>query len=116
MAKRRPVNEDEFQTLWKKLPESDQRFLCALITVSEAVRDETLRYHELSTRVGKMVLAADRDTLFSVTVECLGRLFDAPALQRIKRGHRCRKNGPPVHKTTRGKAAPRRARRQKKEP
>ena len=88
MAKRREMSEDEFQERWKKLPENDQRFLIALDIVIHAVRDETLHYRKLSSRAEKLLQTADRNALFSITVECIGRLFDAPALQRARSHHR----------------------------
>ena len=94
MAKRREMSDDEFQEQWQNLPESDQRFFVALGIVIHAVHDETLHYRKLSSRAEKMLQTADRNALFSITVECIGRLFDAPALQRARSHHRYRDAGP----------------------
>ena len=98
MAKRREMSEDEFQEKWNNLPESDQRFIVAVDVVCQAVGDKTLRYHKLSSRAEKMLQTADRDTLFSITVECVGRLFDAPALRRVRSHHRYPNNRPSIRK------------------
>jgi hypothetical protein len=87
MAKQRKQSEKESEASWKRLPESDQRFINALIVVSETIRTADLSYHLLPADVEDMLRTADRDRLFSIIVECLGRLLDAPALARIKRIH-----------------------------
>jgi hypothetical protein len=92
MVERRGMNEEEFRAAWKRLPESDQRFINTLIVVTETIADEKLRYHELPTRLERRLRKADRDTLFSIVVECLGRLLGSPAMERIKEAHR-RRNG-----------------------
>jgi hypothetical protein len=100
MAKRRQIDETEFQTIWKGLPQSDKRFINALIVITETIGDETLRYHELPTRLERTLRKADRDTLFSVMVECVALLLDAPAMGRVKRSHRRRGNGAPARTET----------------
>ena len=96
MAKRRPIDEKQLKTIWKGLARSDQRFISTLIVVTETIGDEKLRYHELPTRLERVLHKADRNTLFSVIVECVGLLLDAPAIQRVKQSHRRRRNGTPV--------------------
>ncbi len=96
MAKRRPIDEKQPKTIWKGLPGSDQRFINSLIVVTETIGDEKMRYRELPTRLGRVLHKADRNTLFSVIVECVGLLLDAPAIQRVKQSHRRHRNGTPV--------------------
>ena len=101
MAKRREMNEEEFQEHWKTMPDSDQHFLVAMDLVCSALNDRTLHYHKLPSRVDKLLQTADRDTLFSIASECIGRLLDAPAIQRIRDCHSYRNNQPSSRKQKR---------------
>ena len=85
MAKPRLMDEKELETIWKGLPQSDKRFISTMIFVSEVIGDETLHYGELPTRLERTLQKADRNTLFSIIVECLGLLLDPPAMGRIKK-------------------------------
>ncbi len=96
MAKPRPIDEKELKTIWKGLPRSDKRFISTMIVVTATLGDEKLRYHALPTRLERVLHKADRNTLFSVIVECVGLLLDAPAMQRVKQSHRRRGNGTPL--------------------
>ena len=97
MAKRRGSEEKSLQWAWAALPQSDKWFLVALMVITEVVGDERLGYHELPTPLERTLQEADRDTRFSVIVECLYLLLEAPALERVKRAHRRRRDGRPVH-------------------
>ena len=98
MAKRRRSEEEDLQWVWETLPQSQKWFLVALMVVTEAVGDERLGYHKLPTRLERTLQEADRDTRFSVIVECLYLLLEAPAPERVKRAHRRRRDGRPTHK------------------
>ena len=99
MAKRRGMNEQEYEATWEALPQSDKRFINTLILIMETIGDKTLRYHELPTRLERVVREADRDTLMSIIVECVGLLLGAPAMERVKQSHR-RRNGTPTRTET----------------
>ncbi len=96
MAKRRGNNQREWDAKWKALPQSDKRFINTLILIMETIGDKTLHYHELPTRLERTLRKADRDTLMSIIVECLGLLLKAPAMERIKQSHSRRGNRTPV--------------------
>jgi hypothetical protein len=91
MAKRPKTSEREFKACWRKLSAADRRFISALILVNEAVQKGRLRYHELSPQRERSLRRADRDTLFSIIVECLGILTKAPAMKRVHTAHQRRK-------------------------
>ena len=116
MAKRRGLDEQAFQSAWAALPQSDKRFLGALMVITEVIGDEKLGYHELPTRLERTLHEADRDTRFCVIVECLYLLLDAPALERVKRVHRSRRDGRPVRTNTQGSRGGRSAGRRGKGP
>jgi len=97
MAKRRGSEEKGLQSAWAALPQSDKWFVVALMVITEVIGDERLGYHELPTRLERTLHEADRDTRFSVIVECLYLLLEAPGLERVKRAHRRRGDGRPVH-------------------
>ena len=101
MGERSGISEDEFDAAWKRLPESDRCFIRVLIIMVEAVGEGGLCYHEPSAEADAVLRRADRDVLFSLTVECVGRLFEAPALERIKRSRGRRKNGQSVREVSR---------------
>ena len=84
MAKRPEMTKREFKKRWKNLPEADRQFIRALTLVSDAVGDRQLLYHKLPPTTERWLRRADRDTLFSIVIECLGLLTDAPAMQRIR--------------------------------
>lgn len=90
MAKRSKMSEREFKTCWRDLPEADRRFVSALTLVNQAVDDGRLRYHELSPPMERCLRRADRNTLFSIIVECLGILTGAPAMHRVRKVHQKR--------------------------
>ncbi len=88
MAKRRRIGQKEVDAWWKDLPKSDQRFYGALMLLMEFIGDKKLRYCEPSASRQRSLRKLDRNTLFSVIVECLHLLLDATELERVKQGHR----------------------------
>ena len=90
MAKRPEMTKREFKKRWKNLPEADRQFIRALTLVSDAVGDRQLLYHKLPLTTERWLRRVDRDTLFSIVIECLGLLTDAPAMRRIRDAKRPR--------------------------
>jgi hypothetical protein len=94
MARSRKLDEKTFHARWRALPEADRRFLSILGTIMDAVDGEALHYIEPSARQQRTLAAADRDSLFSLIVECLCCLLSASVLERVKRSHRKQRTTP----------------------
>jgi hypothetical protein len=93
MAKRHRITQKELDGIWKNLPEADRRFMGATVLLGEALGAHGLHYRMLSPAWMRRLDACDRQTLFTLQIECLGRLTGAPAIERVRRTHRLRKAG-----------------------
>ena len=110
MAKPRRLNESECKAALDRLPANDRCFIGVLTMIMDAVGDEPLRYKTLPTPLERTFSEAGRDTLFSVIIEALGALLDAPALKRMKQERDRRRNGSPPRSAAKRAPAKRRAR------
>jgi hypothetical protein len=94
MAKRPKLSRKEPKAQWKAPADADRRFVSALGVIVEAIDDSTLRYCEPPVLLERTLREVDRDTLFSLVAECLCRLLNSSALERLRRKRRAARRRP----------------------